>query len=101
MQQDATPPDPTTNPDVRDADVVRPEPQSLSLVPPAAAVNNAAADSDTMDSPQPEMLAHGDALYPSLCLSTSDSETLMLHMSPLQATQHFICLLHVCCQQEV
>lgn len=101
MQQGTTPPDASTNPDARDADVVRPEPQSLSLVPPAAAVNNAAADSETMDSPQPEMLAPGDALYPSLCLSTSDCETLMLDVSPQQAAQHFICLLHVCCQQEV
>ena len=92
-----TPTEVSKPPDVSNVGAVRPEPQSLSLVPPAA-VNNAAADSEAMGPPQTEMLAPGDASHPSFCSSTC--ATFMLDMSSQQATmQHSICLLHVCYQQ--
>ena len=69
MQQGVTPPEVSKAGDVNDADTVRPEPQSLSLVPPAA-VNNA-ADSEAMESPEPEMLAPGDASHCSFSLLKS------------------------------
>ena len=65
-----TPPEVSKPPDVSGGDAVRPEPQSLSLVPPAA-VNNAAADSEAMDPPEPEMLAPGDASHCSFSLLKS------------------------------
>jgi len=87
-----TPPGVSKAGDVSDVDAVRPEPQSLSLVPTAAVIN--ATDSEAMNSPETEMLAPGDASHPSFCSSVSDTHAL----SSQQATmQHAICLLHVCC----
>ena len=54
-----TPPEVSKPPDVSGVGALRPEPQSLSLVPTSAV--NSAADSEAMDPPEPEMLAPGDA----------------------------------------
>lgn len=57
--------------DVSDVDAVRPEPQSLSLVPLSA--ENSAADSAAMALPEPEMLAPGDPSHSSSCSNLSDT----------------------------
>ncbi len=67
MQQSVTPTEVSKPPDVNGVGAVRPEPQSLSLVPPPAVTS--AADSEAKGPPEPEMLAPGDASHPSSCSS--------------------------------
>ena len=67
-----TPTEVSKPPDVNGVGAVRPEPQSLSLVPPPAVTS--AADSEAMEPPETEMLAPGDAssLYSAqMCLTHS------------------------------
>ncbi len=94
MQQSVTPKEVSKAGDVSDVDAVRPEPQSLSLVPLSA--ENSAADSAAMALPEPEMLAPGDPSHSSSCSNLSDT---LMHCRHSKM-QYSVCLLHVCCQQD-
>jgi len=89
MQMDLTPTEVSTPSDASGADAVRPKPQSLSVVLPAAV--NKAADSEATEPPETEMLAPGDAssLYSAqVCLKRS---CLTFHHSRQQCNNPFAC----------